>query len=149
MVEMVREDLRPSRIMTREAFENAITVDMAIGGSTNAVVHLIAIAGRLGIRLDARRFRRDLAPHALHRQREAVGRVSDGGFLLRRRRAGGDARDSPAPAWGIRTVTGKTIDENVRQAECYNREVIRELNRRCMPRAARSYYAATWRRTAQ
>ena len=54
MVELVREDLRPSRIMTRQAFENAITVDMAIGGSTNAVVHLLAIAGRLGIPLDAR-----------------------------------------------------------------------------------------------
>ena len=45
IVEMVREELRPSRILTREAFENAITVDMAVGGSTNAVVHLLAIAG--------------------------------------------------------------------------------------------------------
>src|SRR5436309_5823812 len=45
-VELVWEDLRPSRIMTREALENAITVDMAIGGSTNAVEHLLAIAGR-------------------------------------------------------------------------------------------------------
>src|SRR5207245_4904599 len=51
IVEMVNEDLRPSQIMTRQAFENAMTVDMAIGGSTNAVVHLIAIAGRLGIRI--------------------------------------------------------------------------------------------------
>src|SRR5579871_5311278 len=51
IVEIVREDLRPSRVMTRPAFENAITVDMAIGGSTNAVIHLIAIAGRLGIEL--------------------------------------------------------------------------------------------------
>ncbi len=50
-VELVAEDLRPSRIMTRAALENAITVDMAIGGSTNAVVHLLAIAGRLGIPL--------------------------------------------------------------------------------------------------
>ena len=97
-VEMVREDLRPSRIMTREAFENAITVDMAIGGSTNAVVHLLAIAGRLGIELHARGIRRDLAPYAVHRQREAVGRVSDGGFFRGGRRAGGDARDSAAAA---------------------------------------------------
>src|SRR5437667_11272111 len=49
IVDLVREDLLPSRIMTRPAFQNAMTVDMAIGGSTNAVVHLIAIAGRLGI----------------------------------------------------------------------------------------------------
>src|SRR5437867_1927775 len=46
IVEMVYEDLRPSRILTREAFENAIRVDMAIGGSTNAIIHLVAMAGR-------------------------------------------------------------------------------------------------------
>src|SRR5579859_4019752 len=51
VVEMIEPGLTPSRIMTREAFENAITVLMALGGSTNAVVHLIAMAGRLGIRL--------------------------------------------------------------------------------------------------
>ena len=51
IVEMIEPELKPSRILTREAFENAITVLMALGGSTNAVVHLIAIAGRLGIRL--------------------------------------------------------------------------------------------------
>ena len=50
-VEMVEAGLTPSRILTREAFENAITVVMALGGSTNAVVHLIAIAGRVGIHL--------------------------------------------------------------------------------------------------
>jgi dihydroxy-acid dehydratase len=52
IVEMVREDLRPSAILTRAAFENAIRVLMAIGGSTNAVVHLPAIAGRVGVALD-------------------------------------------------------------------------------------------------
>ena len=97
IVEMVAEDLKPSRIMTREAFENAITVDMAIGGSTNAVVHLIAIAGRLGIPLKLEDFER-LAAHALHRERETVGRVSDGGFLLRGRPAGGDPRVAAAAA---------------------------------------------------
>ena len=51
IVGMVHEDMRPSRIMTRHALENAITTLMALGGSTNAVVHLIAIAGRLGIHL--------------------------------------------------------------------------------------------------
>ncbi|PYU96607.1 MAG: dihydroxy-acid dehydratase, partial [Acidobacteria bacterium] len=47
-VEMAREGLRPSRILTREAFENAIRVNMAIGGSTNAIIHLVALAGRVG-----------------------------------------------------------------------------------------------------
>jgi dihydroxy-acid dehydratase len=51
IVEMAREDLRPSRILTRAAFENAIRVLMAVGGSTNAVVHLPAIAGRAGVAL--------------------------------------------------------------------------------------------------
>ena len=52
IVEMVREDLRPSHIMTREAFENAIVVNSAIGGSTNAPIHLNAIAAHLGVPLD-------------------------------------------------------------------------------------------------
>jgi L-arabonate dehydrase len=50
-VEMVAAQRKPSQIMTRRAFENAVAVDMAIGGSTNAVVHLLAIAGRLGVKL--------------------------------------------------------------------------------------------------
>src|ERR1700712_5569620 len=52
MVEMVREDLRLSKLLTREAFENAIRTNAAIGGSTNAVIHLKAIAGRIGVKLD-------------------------------------------------------------------------------------------------
>ena len=51
VVGLVRDDLRPSAIMTRAAFENAIRVNAAIGGSTNAVIHLLAIAGRLGVPL--------------------------------------------------------------------------------------------------
>jgi dihydroxy-acid dehydratase len=51
IVEMVHEDLRMSQILTKEAFENAIMVNGAIGGSTNAVVHLLAIAGRMGVKL--------------------------------------------------------------------------------------------------
>ncbi len=52
IVDMVEEELRPSRILTREAFENAIRVNAAIGGSTNAVIHLTALAGRVGVELD-------------------------------------------------------------------------------------------------
>jgi L-arabonate dehydrase len=58
IVEMIEPGLVPSRILTRAAFENAITMLMALGGSTNAVVHLIAIAGRLGIRLTLEDFDR-------------------------------------------------------------------------------------------
>jgi dihydroxy-acid dehydratase len=56
VVEMVWEDLKPRDILAQASFDNAITVDMAIGGSTNAIIHLIAIAGRAGIRLDLKRF---------------------------------------------------------------------------------------------
>ena len=55
IVEMVHEDLRLSQILTRQAFENAIRVNGAIGGSTNAVIHLLAIAGRVGVPIYARR----------------------------------------------------------------------------------------------
>ena len=55
IVDMVREDLKPSDIMTREAFENAIVVNSAIGGSTNAPIHLNAIARHIGVELDDRR----------------------------------------------------------------------------------------------
>ena len=54
--EMVWEDLKPSDILTAEAFDNAIVADMTIGGSTNAIVHLIAMAGRAGVKLNLDRF---------------------------------------------------------------------------------------------
>jgi dihydroxy-acid dehydratase len=56
IVEMVWEDLKPSDILNSDSFDNAITADMAIGGSTNAIIHLLAMAGRAGIELDLRRF---------------------------------------------------------------------------------------------
>src|SRR5207302_9935521 len=54
--EMVWEDLKPRDILTTEAFENAVTATMALGGSTNAIIHLIAMAGRAGATLDLDRF---------------------------------------------------------------------------------------------
>ena len=56
IVQLVKDDVKPSDIMTREAFENAILLHAAIGGSTNAVVHLLALAGRLGVPLSLRDF---------------------------------------------------------------------------------------------
>jgi L-arabonate dehydrase len=124
-VEMVREDLRPSHIMTREAFENAITVDMAIGGSTNAVVHLIAIAGRLGIRLALEDF------DAISRRTPYIANVKPSGEFLMEDffYAGG----LPAVMKEILpllhgdqlTVTGKSIRENLEQAVAHRRDVIR------------------------
>ena len=52
MSEMVHEDLKLSAILTKKAFENAIKINSAIGGSTNVMIHLTAIAGRIGVKLD-------------------------------------------------------------------------------------------------
>ena len=92
IVEMVEEDLGCRKILTRAAFENAIRANAAIGGSTNAVMHLLALAGRCGVPLTLDDWDR-LGPRpALPRRPEAVGPVPDGGLLLRRRTAGGAAR---------------------------------------------------------
>ena len=85
IVEMVWDDLKPRDILTTEAFENAVTTAMALGGSTNAIIHLIAMAGRAGAQLDLDRF------DALSRRTPFLanirpsGRVPDGGLLLRGR----------------------------------------------------------------
>jgi L-arabonate dehydrase len=125
IVDMVWEDLRPSQIMTRQALENAVTVDMAIGGSTNAVVHLVAIAGRLGIALDLPDF------DTISRRTPWIVNVKPSGEFLMEDfyYAGGlpavMKEILPLLHGDSRTVTGKTIRENVERAECHRREVIR------------------------
>jgi len=125
IVEMVNEDLRPSRILTRDAFENAITVDMALGGSTNAVVHLIAIAGRLGIELTLDNF------DAISRRTPYIANIKPSGEFLMEDffYAGGVPAVMREIAHllhaGALTATGKTVAENIAGAECHRREVIR------------------------
>ena len=115
IVEMVHEDLRMSRIVTRRAVENAIVVNAAIGGSTNFVVHLLAIAGRLGVELDLEDFDRLGHDVPLMVNLTPSGEVPDGGFLLRR----GGVPAVIARAWRAActadcvTANGKTIGENV------------------------------------
>ena len=89
IVEMVEADLRPSRLLTREAFENAIRVNAAIGGSTNAVLHLLALAGRVGMDLSLEDWGPAGPGRAHPGQPSAFREISDGGFLLRRRPARG------------------------------------------------------------
>jgi L-arabonate dehydrase len=124
-VELALEDVKPSQIMTRQAIENAMTVDMAIGGSTNAVVHLIAIAGRLGIDLRLDDF------DAISRRTPYIANVKPSGEFLMEDffYAGG----LPVVMKEILhllhgdalTVTGKSVRENVQNAECHRRDVIR------------------------
>jgi L-arabonate dehydrase len=133
IVEMVEEDLRPGRILTPEAFENAITVDMALGGSTNAVVHLIAIAGRLGIELTLEDFDR------ISRRTPWIANVKPSGEYLMEDffYAGGVPAVMrevlPLLHGDCLTVNGKTVAENLAGAACHNREVIRTLEAPLQP----------------
>ena len=82
IVQLVKDDIKPSDIMTRDAFENAILMHAAIGGSTNAVVHLLALAGRLGVPLTLKDFDEIARDSAAAGQPDALGQASYGGLLL-------------------------------------------------------------------
>ncbi|MBX3618939.1 MAG: dihydroxy-acid dehydratase [Rhizobacter sp.] len=125
IVEMVKEDLRMSKILTRQAFENAIRTNAAIGGSTNAVVHLIAIAGRIGVPLtldDWDRLGAEM-PCLLNLQPSGKFLMEDfyyaGGLPAVLREI------TPHLHLDAPTVNGKTLGENIANAPCYNREVIK------------------------
>ena len=124
IVEMVNEDLTIDKVLTREAFENAIRVNAAIGGSTNAVIHLIALAGRIGVKLsldDWDHLGRDL-PCLLNLQPSGKYLMEDfyyAGGLPAIIREISHLLHSEA-----KTVNGKSIVENSQAAACYNREVI-------------------------
>jgi L-arabonate dehydrase len=127
IVQMVHEDLRISKILTRAAMENAIFNNAAIGGSTNAVIHLIAIARRAGVPLSLDDWDRlgsqlpclvDLQPSGKHLMEDfyyaggvpvVLRELGEAGILNR----------------NALTANGKTIWENVAEAQCWNREVIR------------------------
>jgi len=129
IVEMVGEDLTPSKILTRDAFENAIRTLAAIGGSTNAVVHLLAIAGRVGIDLTLADFDRlgrevhclvDLMPSGRFLMEDFY---YAGGLPVVLRTLGERGllhRDAV-------TANGESIWDNVKGADCFNREVITEF----------------------
>lgn len=131
IVEMVNEDLKLSKILKRENFENAIRVNAAIGGSTNAVIHLKAIAGRMGVELELDDWSKigrgtptivDLLPSGRYLMEEfyyagglpgVIRRLGEGGLL---------------PHKDALTVNGKTLWENNQDAPIYNDEVIRKLD---------------------
>jgi dihydroxy-acid dehydratase len=135
IVEMVHEDLRISRILTREAFENAIRVNAAIGGSSNFVLHMLAIAGRVGVKLTLDDF--DRVGHELPL---LVDIQPSGKFLMEDfYYAGGVPAVVRELADVIHrdaiTVNGRTMGENTADAPCWNREVIRERARPIRERA--------------
>jgi dihydroxy-acid dehydratase len=134
-VEMAHEGLRPSTILTKEAFENAIYVLEAIGGSTNAIIHLIALAGRLGVPLSLDDF----------------AAAADTPVLVNVEPSGTYLMDDFYYAGGVQavinevlpllhsdaiTVNGKTIGENASGAHSSNEEVIRPLSNPLSERSA-------------
>lgn len=128
MVQMVKEDLRPSHILTRAAFENAIMVNAAVGGSSNFIIHLLAIAGRVGVELRLDDFDR-LGSHLPL----LVNLMPSGQFLMEDFFYAGGLpvviqELSPHLHLDAITVNGRSIGENTANAPCYNREVIAALD---------------------
>ena len=124
IVEMVWEDLKPSDIFTEKAFENAITCVMALGGSTNAIVHLVAMAGRLGIKLDLERF------DGISRKTPWLANIRPSGkYLMEDFFYAGGVRGLLAELKDLlhldcMTVNGKTLGENLEGADIYDSDVI-------------------------
>ena len=122
IVEMVDEELKPSEILTREAFINAILTNAAVGGSSNAVVHLLAIAGRVGVELNLDDI--DLGKHVPL----LVNCMPSGSYLMEDFCYAGGV---PAVLVEIshllkpvKTVLGSGLEEYYKDAECWNRDVI-------------------------
>lgn len=129
IVEMVNDDLKLSDILIRKAFENAIITNAAIGGSTNFVIHLLAIAGRIGVPLELKDFDR------LSRSVPLIANLQPSGkyFMEDLFYAGG----LPAVLKelgdllhkDVVTANGKTVAENFVGTECYNRDVISSVDK--------------------
>lgn len=126
-VDLANRDVRPSHILTSAAFDNAIRVLHAIGGSTNAVIHLIAIAGRLGTELPLERFDELSRSTPFLLDLKPAGRFLMEDFF----RAGGVPAlvNELAPLLDLSapTVTGRTLGENCAGAKVWNRDVVRPL----------------------
>jgi len=129
IVDMVWEDLKPSRILTNDAFDNAVTCVLALGGSTNALVHLVAMARRAGCSLDLDRF------DALARVTPLIANIRPAGQYLMEdfHRAGGLRamleRIRGRLATDALTVNGATLGENIAGARVFDDDVILPLEK--------------------
>ena len=135
IVEMVKEDLKLSDILTRKSFENSIVVNAAIGGSTNFIIHLQAIAGRIGVDLNLQDFDKigghipllvNLMPSGKYLMEDFF---YAGGINVVMKELGDLLHQD------VMTVNGKTFAENYAKAICYNREVITTRDKPLNPAA--------------
>ncbi|MCZ2497117.1 dihydroxy-acid dehydratase [Xylophilus sp. Kf1] len=128
IVDMVWEDLKPSDILTPASFDNAVIAVLGLGGSTNAIVHLIAMARRAGVPLDLARF------DALARATPVIANLRPGGqYLMEDFYYAGGLRaflkEMGSHIDGSqKTVNGRTLGENIADAEVYNHDVILPLS---------------------
>jgi dihydroxy-acid dehydratase len=128
IVEMVWEDLKPREILTEASFENAITADMAIGGSTNAIIHLIALAGRAGIRLELSKFDEISA-----RTPMIANLRPSGEYLMEDFYYAGGLRALLKQIRSLlrldcATVSGNTLGSSIDNAQVTNEKVIRSID---------------------
>ncbi|MGI5837060.1 MAG: dihydroxy-acid dehydratase, partial [Chloroflexota bacterium] len=129
IMELLEKDIKPRDIMTREAFENAVTVDMALGGSTNTVLHLPAIAYEAGVDLELKSF------DTISQKTPYICSLTPAGkhFIVDLDEAGGiqavmkELDRKGMIHKGVLTATGKTVGENLEKATVSNRDVIRPL----------------------
>ena len=136
IVDMVWEDLTPEQILTPAAFDNAIRVHMALGGSTNAIIHVIAMARRAGIALDMRRF------DEISRQVPVIANITPSGKYLMEdffyagglRALMGEMRD--LLDLSCVTVTGRTLGENIAGSKVHLPDVIHALSAPLYPEGA-------------
>ncbi len=136
IVDMVWDDLTPDKILNAAAFDNAIRVHMALGGSTNAIIHVIAMARRAGIALDMARF------DAISRQVPVIANITPSGkYLMEDFFYAGGLRALMATMRELLdlsclTVTGGTIGDNIDGAAVYLPEVIHALDQPLYPEGA-------------
>jgi dihydroxy-acid dehydratase len=129
IVEMVKEDLTLSKILTRQAFENAIIVNAAIGGSTNFIIHLLAIAGRIGVDLSIDDFDKLSQDVPLLANLQPSGKY----FMEDLYYAGGLPVVQQELAKFLRrdciTVNGRTVGQNSSNQTCYNRDIVATVDK--------------------
>ena len=137
IVEMVEEDLTPSKIMTREAFENSIIVNSAIGGSTNAQMHITAIARHMGLELETEAWQnlgydipllanvQPAGKYLTESYHKAGGTAALMGELLKNKMINGN----------VMTASGKILADNLEGIEIQDEDVIRPINKPLMERA--------------
>jgi dihydroxy-acid dehydratase len=133
IVELVWRDVKPRDLLTPAAFDNAITTLMALGGSTNAIIHLVAMAGRAGIELPLDRF------DALSARTPVLANLRPSGkYLMEDFHYAGGLRALlrqilPLLDTGCGSVNGRTLGDNLAEAEIYNDDVIRSPDRALQP----------------